>query len=115
MHRVLLVTLLAGCPYVPPGEIRGDVEVVVGETTSLRLWCCPLFGDWERVPCGRDWQVQGTTGGDDVYGTVDDCGNYTAPLVAPPEAPEVLATECDFGGGCADACGAVTTITLVSP
>lgn len=98
---------------MPSGEIRGDVDVALGETTSLRLWCDPLFTDWERVPCGRDWRVQDVPGGRGAFGTVDHCGNYTAPLVMPPAPPDVTATECDFGSECADACGALATITVL--
>jgi hypothetical protein len=36
------------------------------------------------APLAANWQVHGTSGGDDVYGTIDANGNYTPPLTPPP-------------------------------
>lgn len=112
VRLVAIVVLLAACPYVPSGEIRGSSDVALGETTSLRLYCDDLFDGWVRVPCGRDWQVQNVTGGSTTFGTISECGQYTAPLDMPSEPPMIDASECDSGNGCADTCGASLTISL---
>lgn len=115
LKSCILVLVLAGCPYVPEGEIRGSAEVALRETTQLRLYCDQLFDGWERVPCERDWRVDDTPGGNATVGTISSCGEYTAPAALPLEPPEISASECDFGNGCADACGGSTTITLITP
>ena len=40
---------LAGCPYVPDGEVRveqGTLPVAPGAQVSFGLYCDPLFGGW---------------------------------------------------------------------
>jgi hypothetical protein len=114
-----LALMSAGCPHVPEGEVRvedGSLPATPGATVSLGLYCDQPFGGWELVSgpghCGRDWQVHGQAGGSDAFGTITRCGEYTAPVTRPPQMPEVLASDCDWGGGCTDACGAFLTITL---
>jgi hypothetical protein len=115
MKLGVLLVVLAGCPYVPDGEVRGEQEVALGGTTQLRLYCDQLFGGWERVPCGHDWRVEDVPGGNATVGTVTSCGLYTAPAELPLEPPEISASECDYGNECADACGGGVTITLIPP
>ncbi len=111
-----LVLVCAGCPYVPEGEVRvetGAVPVSPGTTVSFRLYCDWLLDGWEPTErCGRDWQVQGEPGGNAVFGTIDTCGRYTAPLTRPPSAPIITASDCDPGQECADGCGAGRSLPL---
>ncbi len=109
----------AGCPYPPPGEVRveeGSLPVGPGASVSFALYCDELFSGWELTAgpgqCGHDWQVQGVTGGSADYGTITDCGVYTAPADAPPEPIDILGTECPWGDWCSDACGALLTLDL---
>lgn len=117
----LLAALIgaAGCPYIPEGEIRverGSLPVGPGQRVWLGLYCDPLFGGPAPVSgpgrCGKDWAVQGVPGGGGGFGTITSCGEYTAPAVRPPEPPLIGASECPWGGECADACGAGLTIDL---
>jgi hypothetical protein len=55
---------------------------------------------------GVTWQVNGTTGGDGVHGTIDTTGNYTAPLTPPPTGSTVITALVGSSSGTA-------TVTVV--
>ncbi len=115
----LLALIAAGCPYVPEGKVEvvaGDLPVTPGAQVSFQLSCDYLFDGWEVVGgpdhCGRSWMVQDVPGGSAEYGTIDECGVYTAPLVRPPAEPLVTGWESDWGTECLDCCVAGVTLAL---
>ena len=46
-----------------------------------------------------EWDVNGTQNGDTLYGTIDDFGNYTAPLTPPPGGTTTITAKTVAGSG----------------
>lgn len=123
---ILVVILLAGCPYVPAGEIRVVAgSVAPGETATLGLFCDGLFGGPALAAggttcAGGAWGVEDPDcgdgaceieGGNEALGVIDACGLYTAPTVQPTGPIVIVATECD-SLSCADACAATLALDV---
>jgi hypothetical protein len=52
---------------------------------------------------GVTWQVNGTVGGDSIHGTIDQNGNYTAPLTPPPGGSTTITATANGTSGTATA------------
>ncbi len=83
---LFLCVLLSGCPWCDEdgriSHVTGTIPIQPGATVSFSFhW------DGELVAgpgsCGAYWHVDGVEGGNDALGTVDTCGNYTAPETPP--------------------------------
>jgi hypothetical protein len=61
---------------------------------------------------GVTWQVNGTTGGDGVHGTIDSSGNYAAPLSPPPGGSTVITAVAGGTSGTATATIVFSNATL---
>lgn len=61
---------------------------------------------------GVTWEVNGTAGGDDVHGTIDVNGNYTAPLSPPPGGSTVISAVVGGTSGNATATIVFSNATL---
>lgn len=46
-----------------------------------------------------EWDVHGTANGDTLYGTIDNLGNYTAPLTPPPGGTTTITAKTAAGSG----------------
>jgi hypothetical protein len=46
-----------------------------------------------------EWDVNGTSGGDTLHGTIDGSGNYTAPLTPPPGGTTTITARTSAGTG----------------
>jgi hypothetical protein len=46
-----------------------------------------------------EWDVNGTANGDTLHGTIDDSGNYTAPLTPPPGGTTTITAKTAAGSG----------------
>jgi hypothetical protein len=100
----VLALALAGCPICSDGELRivaGADPVAPGGTVSLELhYDSVVFGPGH---CGGHWSVDDLEGGSAAVGTIDTCGQYLAPAVAPDHAVRITAAQ--YGAGaCADCC-----------
>ena len=58
------------------------------------------------------WQVNGTTGGDGLHGTIDSSGNYLAPLTPPPGGTTTITAIS--GSGAATVSGSATVAVMFS-
>lgn len=65
-----------------------------------------------QAATGVTWEVHGTTGGDEVYGTIDSNGYYTAPLTPPPGGSAVITAVT--GTGSAAVSGTTTAAVVFS-
>ncbi len=65
-----------------------------------------------QAATGVIWQVNGTTGGDGVHGTIDSTGYYTAPLTPPPGGSAVITAVT--GAGSATVSGTATATVVFS-
>lgn len=64
---------------------------------------------------GVTWQVNGTTGGDGVHGTIDANGTYTAPLSPPPGGSTVISALAGGNSGTATATVVFSNASLSGP
>lgn len=127
LAALLIAPLLAGCPFVPAGDIvivTGSTEAAPHAEISLALYCDYLFagrelaaggsscnGVWGVIePACTAWECE-HEGGNATLGFIDDCGVYVAPSARPPGPIVIIGTECD-SLHCADACSASITLGL---
>jgi hypothetical protein len=67
------------------------------------------------VASAATWQVNGTTGGDTLHGTIDTSGNYTAPAVPPPGGSTTITAVTGSGSASATATVVFSNNSLSGP
>ncbi|MCA9566381.1 MAG: hypothetical protein KC656_01005 [Myxococcales bacterium] len=104
-----MIALLLACAPCD-GEVSLAGPVSAGDSSQATF----LWNGEEVAGCGLYWEVDGIPGGDSTVGTVDTCGIYTAPDVA-PAAPVRLLVATDPPGTCADCCPHASVSITVAP
>ena len=84
---------------VPAGGVAiSPAAIAVPAGTTV-----PFSATVNGVAAATTWQVNGTTGGDTLHGTIDINGNYTAPAVPPPGGSTTITAVTGSGSATATA------------